>query len=130
MDDVPAAIRSHGLSEWWNTAFRPEDRAAIVAACPWLQNPYRSVHVAYLYEQILVELRYDYNWRRVRPIVDKLLELAPRRRALVHRNWAYAQVIEAAWRRRYNDPEALDYVAAATVKRSELAPKLKAARER
>jgi hypothetical protein len=127
MDEVPAAIHSHGLGEWWNTAFRPEDRAAIVAACPWLLKSHRGVHIADLCAYVLVELRYDYTWRRVRPLVAKLLELAPTRRALVDRDRAYAQVFEAAWRRRDNDFEALTYVATAEEKRSELAPKLKAA---
>jgi hypothetical protein len=127
MDDVPAAIRSHCLGEWWNTAFRPDDRTAIVAARPWLQKSHRGVHVADLCAYVLVELRYDYTWRRVRPLVDKLLELAPTRRALADRDRAYAQVLEAAWRRRDNDSETLTYVATAKEKRSELARRLKTA---
>jgi hypothetical protein len=130
MDDVPAAIRSHCLGDWWSTDFRPEDRAAIVAACPWLQKSHRGVHIADLCAYVLVELRYDYTWRRVRPLVDKLLELAPTRRSLADRDRAYAQVVEAAWRRRYNDLEALSYVATAEEKRRELAPNLKAALKR
>ncbi len=83
--------------------------------------------MADLCAHVLVELRYDYTWRRVRPLVDKLLELAPTRRALADRDLAYAQVLEAAWRRRDNDPAALTYVATAKERRCELAPKLKAA---